>query len=35
MLEIILFVVVLLSLVPQVLFLMFVRQASNNNRGGI
>jgi hypothetical protein len=33
MVEIILFVVVLLSLVPQVLFLMFVRHASNNNRG--
>lgn len=33
MAEIILFVVVLLSIVPQVLFLMFVRHASNNNRG--
>jgi len=33
MLEIILFFVVVLSLIPQVLFLMFVRHASNNNRG--
>ena len=33
MVEIILLVVVLLSIVPQVLFLMFVRHASNNNRG--
>jgi hypothetical protein len=33
MVTIILFFVVLLSIVPQTLFLMFVRHASNNNRG--
>ncbi|MBT4694790.1 MAG: hypothetical protein HOB73_15750 [Planctomycetaceae bacterium] len=33
MAEFILFVVVVLSIVPQVFFLMFVRHASNNNRG--
>jgi hypothetical protein len=33
MVAIILFFVVLLSIIPQALFLMFVRHASNNNRG--